>query len=187
MNARPGWNRLFPPLICALLLMTLGAAVPLHAETAPVPRVSLLPNREYAEALLSGIRSARSSIVCSFYLFKTGEGRNNLPRRIAEELIRARRRGVDVSVALEKSGEPDDRLNDDNRRTASMLTGGGVKVRFDSPVTISHQKVVVIDRRQVYLGSHNLTQAALLHNNELSVRIDSPEIAVQILSYLENE
>lgn len=180
-------NCRLPALVLASLLLLFTANLPLRAEDTPPSRISLLPNREYAEALLRGIRAARSSIVCCCYLFKTGEGGNNLPRRIADELILARRRGVPVTVVLERSGDYADRLNDDNHRTASLLLKGGVRVLFDSPRRTSHEKVVVIDKRHVYLGSHNLTQAALLHNNELSVLIDSPEIAEETLSFLEGK
>ena len=38
-------------------------------------------------------------------------------------------------------------------------------------------------RRIVILGSHNLTQSALRHNNELSVRIDSPSLAAEVGAY----
>ena len=65
-----------------------------------------------------------------------------------------------------------------------VLTRGGVKVYFDSPSTVTHVKAVVIDGRYVYIGSHNLTQSALRHNNELSVLIDSPEMASEITSYM---
>jgi phosphatidylserine/phosphatidylglycerophosphate/cardiolipin synthase-like enzyme len=101
------------------------------------------------------------------------------------DLLRAARRGVAVTVILEKSGRDADPLNNDNLHTASMLTRGGVRVRFDSPATTSHGKVAVIDSRHVYLGSHNLTQAALRHNNEFSVLIDSPEMALEVLRSLE--
>jgi phosphatidylserine/phosphatidylglycerophosphate/cardiolipin synthase-like enzyme len=57
-------------------------------------------------------------------------------------------------------------------------------VSFDSPTVVTHAKVVVVDGRYVYLGSHNLTQSALRHNNELSVRIDSPELAAEVAAYL---
>jgi phosphatidylserine/phosphatidylglycerophosphate/cardiolipin synthase-like enzyme len=182
-----GRNCRIPAIVFAALSILFTPGPHPMAENTPPHRISLLPNNEYAEALLRGIISARSSIVCSFYLFKTGEGRNNLPRRIADELIRARRRGVAVSVILERSGDPADRLNDNNRRTASLLTKGGVRVLFDSPLRTSHEKVVVIDKRYLYLGSHNLTQAALIHNKELSVLIDSPEIAGETLSLIEGE
>ena len=49
---------------------------------------------------------------------------------------------------------------------------------------MTHLKVTVIDGRYVYLGSHNLTEGALRYNNELSVLIDSPEIAAETLTYL---
>ncbi len=60
-----------------------------------------------------------------------------------------------------------------------------MKVFFDSSRVTSHAKLAVIDGRFVYLGSHNLTQGALAHNNELSVLVDSPEMAAEFRSYLE--
>ena len=66
----------------------------------------------------------------------------------------------------------------------ALLSRSGIEIRFDSLRKTSHAKVVVIDDRYVFLGSHNLTHSALSRNNELSVRIDSPEMARQITSYL---
>lgn len=146
----------------------------------------LLPNREYGEALLQGIRDARKSILCTFYLFKTTGSGDNRPERVAEELIRARKRGVEVMVLLERDdGAKEDRLTEENRRTADLLARGGVKVFFDPPSVVTHVKAAVIDRRYVYLGSHNLTQSALRRNNELSVLIDSPELAAEVTAYLD--
>jgi phosphatidylserine/phosphatidylglycerophosphate/cardiolipin synthase-like enzyme len=171
-------------LFWAWLLVTLSLA---YADESITATTTLLRNQEYSEALLQRIGNARESILCSFYLFKIGEGRGNQPRRIADELIRARQRGVEVTVILEKSGEGRDQLNEDNRHTAALLAKGGIKVFFDSPQVITHNKVVVIDRRYLFLGSHNLTQAALRHNNELSVLINSPEMAAQARTYLERQ
>jgi phosphatidylserine/phosphatidylglycerophosphate/cardiolipin synthase-like enzyme len=162
-----------------------AGACPARAGDTFTTRATLLRNQEYAEALSLGIRNARESIVCSFYLFKITDARSNQPRRIAEELIRARRRGVAVTVILEKGGNARDNLNTENRRTAALLSRGGVRVFFDSPRITTHNKVVVIDNRYLYLGSHNLTQSALEHNNELSVLIDSPEMAAEVKAYLE--
>jgi phosphatidylserine/phosphatidylglycerophosphate/cardiolipin synthase-like enzyme len=176
-------RKLWPAWLLAAWLFI--AVCPVHAGGSFATRTTLLRNQEYAEALLQGIWNARASIACSFYLFKTTDARGNLPRRIAEELVKARKRGVEVSVILEKGSDGRDNLNADNRRTAALLTRGGVKVFFDSPRVTTHNKVVVIDNRYLYLGSHNLTQSALRHNNELSVLIDSPELAAEVNSYLE--
>ncbi len=76
-----------------------------------MPRVTLLKNREYSTAFLRGINKARSSIVVSTYLFKVTDVGNNLRRRIAEELVSARKRGVAVTVILESSSDRTGNLN----------------------------------------------------------------------------
>ncbi len=147
-------------------------------------KVNLLKNREYADALLKGIRNSRKSVILSCYLFKISQSTPNLPGRIAEELINAGNRGIDVTVIFEISDDATDPLNSENRETASFLSRNGIRVFFDSPRTKSHLKAVVIDDRYVFVGSHNLTQSALKYNNEVSVLVESPEIASEMKSYL---
>lgn len=177
-----GFCRAFVLLFAAALLLAVAAPAP--AWEAHPARATLLKNREYGEALLQGIRTARSTIIVSCYLFKTTDFPGNLPRRIAEELITARSRGVAVTVIFEQSREADDSLNRDNRSTATLLSRNGVNVRFDSLRKTTHTKAVVIDNRYVYLGSHNLTHSALSRNNELSVMLDSPEAAREVVNFL---
>ena len=143
--------------------------------------VTLLKDTEFAGALLGGIKSAKKSIICSYYLFVV-HGKSE-SERIEEELVRAHRRGVEVRVILEKTRQKD-RLNEENLHTAALLARGGIKVFFDDPDVVTHLKVTVIDSRYVFLGSHNLTVGALRYNNELSVLIDSPAIAGETLAYL---
>jgi phosphatidylserine/phosphatidylglycerophosphate/cardiolipin synthase-like enzyme len=187
---RPGHWRLLSAAkgSAAALFLFLALLPPLGAGAADdfsAARVTLLKNRDYAVAFLAGIGDARSSIVISTYLFKVADTGDSLPRRIVEELIRARKRGVAVTVILESSADKTDSLNRENHHTADILARGGVKVFFDSPRITSHAKVAVIDGRYVYLGSHNLTQAALVRNNELSVLVDSPAMAAEIRAYLD--
>jgi phosphatidylserine/phosphatidylglycerophosphate/cardiolipin synthase-like enzyme len=49
---------------------------------------------------------------------------------------------------------------------------------------VTHTKLVVIDRRYLLIGSHNLTQSALKFNHEASVRIDSAPLAEEALVYM---
>ncbi|MDD2336268.1 MAG: phospholipase D-like domain-containing protein [Geobacteraceae bacterium] len=171
-------------LITGFALLLLCLAGPVLSADVHSGRTTLLINREYGAALLAGLREARSSIIVSCYLFKITKYPDNMPRRVADQLIRARQRGVSVTVILEQSRDESDFLNRENRATAAILSRNGIKVRFDSLRKTSHAKVVVIDDRFVFLGSHNLTHSALTRNNELSVRIDSPEMARQIKAYL---
>jgi len=170
--------------ITGFALILLSFAGPVLSADVHSCKTTLLINREYGAALLAGLREARSSIIVSCYLFKITKYPDNMPRRIANELIRARQRGVAVSVVLEQSRDESDFLNRENHATAALLSRNGIDVHFDSLRKTSHAKVVVIDDRFVFLGSHNLTHSAMSGNNELSVRIDSPDMARKIKAYL---
>lgn len=163
------------------------AAVLLFVSFLPVAgwgeeEVKLLENRAFQTELTSRIRGARTSIQMIYFLFKITDSPNNLPRRLAMDLMDAARRGVQVTVLLEDGGD-DESVRHENARTARFLSRGGVKVRFDSPRRTTHVKAAVIDNRHVFVGSHNLTHSALSRNNELTLYVDSPRLASRILSY----
>jgi phosphatidylserine/phosphatidylglycerophosphate/cardiolipin synthase-like enzyme len=157
----------------------------LHAAQKGYPgKVTLLQDHKYADALLAGIRNAKKEITGCYFLFKVGSGHNNLAQKVADELIAAKKRGVDISLELEQAASGKGTIYEQNRLAAKLLTDAGIKVRFDAPKITTHVKAMVIDRRYVYLGSHNLTQSALKYNNELSVLIDSAELAGEVTAYL---
>lgn len=170
----------------ALLVANVNLFPALAAGNGAPAKVTLLPDHKYYDALSGGIRRAKREIKGCFFLFKVSAGRNSLPLALVDELIAAHRRGVRVSLELEQDTMGKGSVYEQNRRAASMLKEAGVSVRFDVPRTTTHVKAMVIDGRFVYLGSHNLTQSALKYNNELSVMIDSPELAAEVGGYLDN-
>lgn len=52
---------------------------------------------------------------------------------------------------------------------------------------ILHPKTTVFDRRYVLVGSFNLDHRSVLHNSEVGVLIDSPELAARILTVIERD
>ena len=146
--------------------------------------VVLLKNQEYFTALTAAIDEAKSEIIMSFFLFKAGVHKNSLPDRVLSRLVRAARKGVKITVILEKSGGNDRNLDAENNRTKQFLEEKGIKVYFDSLQKTTHTKLVVIDQRLVLLGSHNLTQSALKYNNEISLLIDRPDLAKEARTYM---
>ncbi len=156
------------------------------AQKGYTGKVTLLQDHKYFDALISGIRYAKKDITGCYFLFKVTGGRGNLPLKVVEELIAAKKRGVDVAIELEQETTGKGTVYEQNRRAARLMTDAGIKVRFDAPKTITHVKAMVIDKRYVYIGSHNLTHSALKYNNELSVMIDSAELAGEIAAYLNN-
>ena len=163
--------------LAALFLCTL----PAPGLSQPERTATLLENGAYGGALTGRIREAKRRIICAFYLFKVGDGRGNQPAAVAAELVRASQRGVEVTVIL----DPGRTSQLENRVAAGMLARNGVRVRFTSRHRTTHVKAISIDDRFALIGSHNLTQSALAHNNELSVLLDSPELALRVRRYLE--
>jgi phosphatidylserine/phosphatidylglycerophosphate/cardiolipin synthase-like enzyme len=146
--------------------------------------LTLLKNRAYFPALSEKIRGARRQIDLAFFLFKTNNHPRSYPERLLQELGAAARRGVRVVIVLEQDEKPDSSVNRDNRNAAERLRQAGAEIYFDAPKRTTHTKLVVIDGRYTFIGSHNLTQSALRHNNELSVLIDSPAVAEETLKYI---
>ncbi len=146
--------------------------------------VRLIVDGEYFRTLTSLIRHAEQRIDLAMFLFKAGTSERNRPLAIAKELIRARKRGVQVRVLLEYSGY-NESINKDNQRVAKLLRKNRIEVAFDSAKRTNHTKLVVVDRRLCLMGSHNLTNAALTYNHELSLLLDSPSLARDLLNYMD--
>jgi hypothetical protein len=182
--ALAGWVLIFP-----LLSTAAPTSVQTGAEGCTFPdmkkgAILLLADKNYYPALSRAIGCAKSEIVMAFYIFSAADRPGNLPSAVIDDLIGAAKRGVAVTVLLERESEAGSSLNRDNRDTAARLKRGGVEVLFDSPRVRTHTKAAVIDGRYVLMGSHNLTNSALKHNHELSVFIDSPELAKETLDYM---
>lgn len=176
----------------ALLILFAQAAVvadpgaKAHLPVSPVGcDVSLLKDRDYLPALLEGIDQARREIALSVFFFKTNGFKDNQPDRVLSRLREAARRGVKVEVVIEQ-GQEGDNISQDNAETVRKLKAAGIAVCMDGPDRTTHAKMVIIDRRYLFIGSHNLTQSALKYNHEVSVRIDSPSLAEEGLRYMKS-
>lgn len=148
--------------------------------------VLVLENNKYFLTLENRIREAKEEIAVCMYLFKTSDYPGNLAGKIMRELIIAARRGVQVKVLLEKNDREKDRLNKYNERTAEKLKEAGIPVWFDNKKINTHSKLIIIDSKLVFLGSHNLTHTALKISNETSVMIESAELAKYFLKLIRN-
>ncbi|HBI47950.1 MAG TPA: phospholipase [Smithella sp.] len=144
----------------------------------------ILTNEDYFPALLKAIDEAQSEIFISIFSFKAGVHENSYPDRIMGHLAKAVKRGVKVYVILETTDNKSDKLNIQNKQTGKLLEEKGIYVFFDSPRKTTHTKLVVIDQRLLLLGSHNFTQSALRYNNEISVLLDSPDMAGNARNYI---
>lgn len=118
--------------------------------------------------LVEKINSAQNSIHIAAFEF------NLTP--VAEALIAARSRGVDVrwvtddEHGIEADEEPD-------RGQFAMLQQAGIEVRADTRSALMHNKFWIFDARTVWTGSTNITESAVFKQDNNAIVIHSPLLA----------
>ena len=93
--------------------------------------------------------------------------------RIAKALVGAHRRGVRVTVVLDKSQRTD------KYSPADFLRNSGIPTFIDDRHAIAHNKVMVIDGSVVLTGSFNFTKAAEESNAENLLVISDAALAAK--------
>jgi phosphatidylserine/phosphatidylglycerophosphate/cardiolipin synthase-like enzyme len=166
--------------VAALLAVAALCAAAVHArEQAAGARVeaAFTPGDDIAGLIVARIGAARKSVQMQAYLFTD--------RRIANALLAARRRGVEVEVI------------GDARQQASgglphlkALDRAGVRVWLDDTHAAAHDKVIIVDgalaAATVITGSYNFTRAAQHGNAENVVVISgSPAVASRFVANFE--
>lgn len=95
--------------------------------------------------------------------------------KIREILNSKIKEGLDVQIVVNQTG------HDQKKKTFAMQYFGEANecgcVHYYPMGQYHHEKVVIIDKKIVYLGSHNLTSTSLCSFSEVSVRLDSEESA----------
>jgi len=133
-----------------------------HAAAPPVPNTGTVqyaftPGGRADAMIIAAIAAARRQVLVQAYSFTH--------RRIAEALVSARGRGVDVAVIADH-----DQTRSNNSAAIRNITRSGVPVLLDSLHAAAHNKVIVIDAGEadcaVVTGSYNFTYNAQHRNAE---------------------
>lgn len=159
----------FALLIAGTLWFPCASSYAQSGPAAPQWHVCFTPGDQCADDLIARIDTANSSVRVQAYSFTSKD--------IADALIRARSRGVDVIAILDKS---------QTRERYSMIDemkAGGILVYIDDCCAIAHNKVMIIDERIVVTGSYNFTKSAEVRNAENMLIIEDRTLAAR---YLDN-
>ena len=150
-----------------------------EARTDALARVeaAFTPGDDIAGLITQRIARSRKSVQVQAYIFTD--------RRIANALLAARKRGVDVEVIgdaaqYESGGLPHLRA----------LDRAGARVFLDATHAASHNKIVIIDGADpgatVITGSYNFTQAAQSRNAENIVILSgNPQVTDRFVANFE--
>jgi len=151
--------RLAPTVALCLLLATTPALAspPLELTLQGTAQVAFTPGDDIGALIVAAIDRAKQQILVQAYSFTH--------REIAEALIAAKKRGIDVQVIAD---------HDQDARVATTQIGylveRGVPLHLDAMHPAAHNKVMVIDAGgadpAVITGSFNFTHAAQYRNAE---------------------
>lgn len=139
-------------IIILLSSITLTA----YASTPITPGASydvgFSPKGNSLNLVLQGINSAKKSIHVAAYSFTS--------KPIAEALLQASKRGVDVKVIA------DQKSNSGKYSATTYLANNNIQVKLDGNYPIFHHKFMVIDGVNLETGSFNYSAAAANSNAE---------------------
>jgi len=164
-------------LVCGALLWNFALPTPV-CEESPGPGAGaqggdialyICPEDRCAEKMVGFIGSARESVHVMIYSFTKGE--------IAEALVEAEERGLDVRVVMDR-GQAASAYSKDE-----FLAGSGVQVRLADPAgyAVMHHKVAIIDGNAFSAGSFNYSENAdtgsaenllIIHNKALAQKME---------------
>jgi len=130
------------------------------------------PRGGASRAIVDALDGAAESIFVQAYSFTS--------EPIAAALARAKRRGVDVQVLLDKG------QREHKQTKAPALRRAGIPVWIDDKHAIAHNKVMIVDRKIVVTGSFNFTTSAEDRNAENLLIIEDPKLAARYLANWES-
>ena len=150
-------KKLFLVFLLSPCLITTSFAIN-KIKNCPTLQACFTPGQNCTEEITDVIDAAKKSIFVQAYSFTSAA--------IAEHLVAAKKRGVNVNVILDKSQRT-------QRYSAShFLIHQHIPCWIDYKPAIAHNKVMIIDEKEVITGSFNFTKAAQAHNadNLLAIR-----------------
>lgn len=139
--------------------------------------VGVLSGLDYFRRLPALLQNVTTSLdVCLFHIALPEP--THPTRLLLEALVAAHNRGVAVRVLLD-ADRPEDpyRSSVINAPAQVYLTAAGIPVQFDSTERLLHSKYLVADGSLVILGSHNWSAGSYFAYDDLSLVIQSVELA----------
>jgi phosphatidylserine/phosphatidylglycerophosphate/cardiolipin synthase-like enzyme len=138
-----------------------------------------LPDERFLpQAVMLTAAATNEILISSYKLEHTMRQRGDALRVLFEALVAAKRKGVKVKVLLN--------WNDLRRSVAKTnlyamkwLKSHDIESRYLKDNRCCHAKIIIVDRKSVILGSHNLSCKSVMENHETSVLLDDAEIVQQ--------
>jgi phosphatidylserine/phosphatidylglycerophosphate/cardiolipin synthase-like enzyme len=153
-------------------------SAPNEAPTGLQFETAFSPRGGCEQLVIKAIGSARHDIRMLAYGFTSPS--------IAQALLAAKRRGVDVRVVVDYKANISEDRSGKGRAALNLLVNAGIPARTVSVYPLHHDKVLVIDGKHLETGSFNYTAAAEKSNSEnVLVVWNNPQLAATYLQHWE--
>ena len=163
------------PILLLLSCLALSCVPPketrLLQEPGDTVEVYFSPKGGAEAAIVRAVEKAESDIRVLAYSYTSAP--------INDALVAAHRRGVQVTVILDKS-----QLTAKGSKL-TILQQAGVPVFVDAKHAIAHNKVMILDKKRLITGSFNFTLAAEERNAENLLILDNPSLSEKYLQDFE--
>jgi len=127
------------------------------------------PGENCTDLIVKQINQAKISVYVQAY------GLTSKP--IIESIANAKSRGIEIKMILDKVNETK------QGEGARYLTGKDIEILIDNKVAIAHNKVMVVDGKNIITGSFNFTRSAQDRNAEnVLIILDDPITAKKYIS-----
>lgn len=121
----------------------------------------IIIGREYPDLVIEKVKGAQQSIKILMFAWRWYDGEFGTKiQKFNNEIIRASQRGVKVFA----------RCNFEY--IANILSPCGIDIKKVESQKRLHVKMIIVDEKIVFLGSHNLTKSAFELNHEVSTMIE---------------
>ena len=166
----------FAAAICIGLALFGGVASSARAGTDAGIEIGFSPDGSGESLVLKALNSARQSIRLAGYSFTAAP--------VVRALVDAKKRGVDVAVAVDYKNNLIEDRSGKARAALNALVNAGIPTRVVSAFPMQHSKYAVIDGAHVQTGSYNYSvMAARFSSENVLVIWSRPDLARQ---YLDN-
>jgi len=146
--------------------------------------IYILKDGEYYQSIINDLKKANETILVAMYsMIYDPDDSLDWANDLIRELVYADERGINVIVVIEYRTYWD--YMDQNLEAYNYLSSHNVNVQLDNEKDTDHLKLVIIDDKIVYVGSHNWSESALYYNHETSIKIVNEDIATTFTEYLE--
>ena len=152
----------------------------------PQPEAYIANNREYTPTVRTLFQNAKSSISILLYQARFyPEHPDSATNAFMNDIIAARKRGVEVRIVAD-TGDWNPQGGSKNKyllEFVDMLTTSGCMIWEDSPKTVSHEKVILVDDNLTLVSSHNWSYYSTDLNNEVSILVNDRQFNGKMLQY----